>query len=166
MSLSNGQKRALHAAARAAKLNDDQRRMIQKGIGGHLSAADAGWTRHEFISVMAHLERQYCRDQIPGYTPKYWQTELRKSSPASSLAYACRCVAGELGWSDAELDAFLAGPRMSGGKCLRVADAPVYWLSRLLGALKAIRNRRDGPVVTTAATEAAEKCSLTGEVPF
>jgi hypothetical protein len=42
-----------------------------------------------------------------------------------------------------QLDAFLAGPHMSGGDCTGIASAPAYWLSRLLEALKAMNGRRD-----------------------
>jgi hypothetical protein len=142
MSLTNGQKKALHSAARQAGLNDDQRRMIQKGIGGFDSAAAAGWGRDGFLRVMAHYEQQYCDGCLRGCTPHYWRDQARGARPADRLLFAIRREAAGLPepMTDSQVDAFLA--RMSGGKESDARASGVYWLSRLLDALKALGERR------------------------
>lgn len=143
MSLTNGQKKALHAVARQAGLNDEQRRVLQKGIGGHVSAADRAWTRAEFIRVMAHYEREYCGGEIRGNMPRYWQDQLAALGPNDSLVWRIRQEAAGLPdpMTDAQVDAFLA--RMTGSEIAKVADANAYWLSRLIEGLKALRKRRE-----------------------
>jgi len=143
VALTNGQKKGLHAAARQAGLTDDQRRIIQRGVGGHVSAADRGWTRADFIRVMAHYEREYCGGEIRGTAPRYWQDELKRLGPDDSLLWAIRREAKNLPdpMTDAQVDAFLS--HMTGGAVAKVSQANSYWLSRLLDGLKALRKRRE-----------------------
>jgi hypothetical protein len=140
MLLSRRQKAVIHQAAQAVGYDDARRKIVQWTVGGFHSCADEV-TREGFIRVMAFFEAE-CRGQLPGYTPGYWRGEDRRSGPGTSLAFACRREATEMGWTEAELDAFLASPKMSNGKFLRVSAAPAYWLSRLLDGLKAIKKRQ------------------------
>ena len=85
--LTNGQKRALHRAARLAGIAEAQRRVIQVNIGGFYSAADRTVTRHGFIVVMAHLERLAAdRGEMVARTWGYWQA-------APEAAARCHYVA-------------------------------------------------------------------------
>jgi len=138
--LTNGQKKALHCAARRLDLPDDVRRMVQWNVGGFYSAADKTASRQGFIAAMAFYEARQ-DGWMPGYTPGYWGDEDAKANPADGLRYRCRRLAGELGMDSARLDAFIAGERMSRGGCDGIADAPAYWLRRCLEALKAMRAR-------------------------
>ena len=161
MNLSRKQKAVIHMAAQAAGYDDARRRIVQRTIGGFESCAGEA-TREGFIHVMAFFEAE-CRGQLPGYTPGYWRGECRRSGPGTSLEFACRREAKALGWSDATLDAFMAGPKMSRGCYLRVAGASVYWLSRLLDGLKAIGKRRWAEVDEYADTQLEHEDA---EVPF
>jgi hypothetical protein len=145
MALTNGQKKALHSAARQAGLSEIERRMLQKSRGGFESAAAEGWTRQGFIRVMAALET-LCQGQVRGCSPGYWRDQERQATPGDGLRWRITQLAGELGFSSDQLDAFLSSRHMSGGKFLHLADAPVYWLTRLLDALKAIQSRRKAGV--------------------
>ncbi|HUU90184.1 MAG TPA: hypothetical protein VM238_03125 [Phycisphaerae bacterium] len=138
--LTNGQKKALHVAARRLGLPDDVRRMVQWNAGGFYSAADATASREGFIAVMAVYEAR-SGGQMPGCTEGYWQAEDRKANPADALRFLVRKAAAELGLDDAAADRFIAGERMSRGGCDGVADATPYWLRRCLEAFKAMRRR-------------------------
>ena len=140
MALTNGQKRALHAAARQAGVDEDQRRIIQRNVGGFYSAADKTASRQGFIAVMAFYERR-CGGALEGNTAGYWQAENDKANPTDGLVFACRKIAGRLGLSNGQLDAFLAGRHMSCGACQSLEGAPAYWLRKLLEGLKAIEGR-------------------------
>lgn len=143
MSLTNGQKRALHAAARQAGVDDEQRRLIQRNIGGFHSAADKTATRQGFIAVMAFYERR-CGGCLAGSTRGYWAFEDDKANPTDGLVFACRKTASRLGLSNGQLDAFLAGRHMSCGACESIEQAPAYWLRKLLEGLKVIAKRNRG----------------------
>lgn len=142
--LTNGQKRALHAAAREAGLGDEQRRMIQGNVGGFRSAADLAATRYGYIQVMGVLE-DLAGGTLRGNTAGYWLAEARKAQPDDALRFAIRRQGRLLGWSDVQLDAFAASAHMSSGACESVDAAGRYWLHRLLDALKAIRSRQETP---------------------
>lgn len=144
MALTNGQKRAVHAAARQAGVNDDQRRVIQRNVGGFHSAADLTATRYGYVQVMAVLE-EFAGGTLRGNTPGYWLAEARAAQPDDALRFAIRRQQRLLGWSDEQLDAFVASDHMSSGACASVGAAGRYWLHRLLDALKAMRSRQEMP---------------------
>ena len=159
MALTNGQKKALHSAARQAGLNDDQRRMIQTGIGGFDSAAAAGWSRDGFIRVMAHYEQEYCGGCLRGCTPHYWRDQARGAGPNDRLRFAIRREAAALPepMTPEQLDAFLS--RMSGGKETDVVAAGFYWLSRLFDGLKALGARRRRELAAEIGGREVEECA-------
>lgn len=140
MNLSNKQKMLLHTAATAAGAGEAQRRLVQQNVGGCYSAADRTWTRQGFIAVMAFWET-HAGGTLPGFTREYWQGEDSRSNPTDALIYRVRREAAGLGWTDANTEAFLKGKHMSSGACERLADAPAYWLHRLLEAIKVMKRR-------------------------
>ncbi len=99
MSLTNGQKRALHVAARQAGIDEQQRRIIQRNIGGFHSAADKTASRQGFIACMGFYERR-CGGALEGNTAGYWQGEDDRANPTDSLVFACRKLAGRMGLSN------------------------------------------------------------------
>ena len=139
--LTNGQKKALHAAAREARVPEEFRRTIQRRIGGFHSAADRTATRQGFIAVMAFYER-IDGGKLTGFTPDYWRAEDAKAAPEDTLLFAVRRQARLMGWTEAELNRFLASAHVTGGELTEIATAPVYWLTRVLEALKAIARRK------------------------
>jgi len=130
----------LHVAASAAGVTEDERRLIQRNVGGFHSAADPTTTREGFIAVMAFYESR-CGGALAGFTAGYWQREDAKANPTDALIYRLRQEARSLGISDRQLDLFIAGKHMSGGACDSVETATAYWLRRCLEALKAIAKR-------------------------
>jgi len=138
--LTNGQKKALHVAARRLGLPEDLRRAVQWNAGGFYSAADATASREGFIAVMAVYEAK-AGGRLGGCTEGYWQAEDRKANPSDGLRFLVRKAASELGMAPAAADRFIAGERMSRGGCDGVDDAPPYWLRRCLEAFKAMRRR-------------------------
>ena len=138
--LTNGQKRALHAAAREAGIDDADRRMIQWNVGGFHSAADRTASRYGFVCVMAFIEAR-CGGQLRGNTPGYWQAARDGSSESSAMEYAIRADARRLGWSDADVDAFVASTHMTSGAFGELAGLPPYWLARVRQALIEISRR-------------------------
>jgi len=141
MALTNGQKKALHVAARSAGVPEDMRRGLQLRIGGFYSAADATAARQGFIAVMAFYEAR-CGGRMGACTAGYWAGENAKANPTDSLVYRIRAEAAALDMTEPSLDAFLAGEHMSRGACESVATAPAYWLRKLLQGLIEIRKRR------------------------
>lgn len=142
MRLTNGQKKALHAAAREAHLDDAGYRTALRNLAGVGSATDPRATREGFISVMAFFEHE-AGGRLHGCDAGYWQKEMETARPADALLWRIRRDAAALGWAEADLDAFVAGPRMSGGRFARLADAPAPWLVKILEALKAMRGRQE-----------------------
>ena len=141
MRLSNKQKMLLHVAAAQAGVSEDDRRMIQRNVGGFHSAADTTTTREGFIAVMAFYESR-AGGALRGFTRGYWQGQDAQANPTDALVHRVRQEAYRMGMSDRQLDLFIAGPHMSGGACESVETAPAYWLRRCLEALKAIGARR------------------------
>jgi len=142
--LTNGQKKALHAAARKAGVDEWARREIQRQIGGFYSAADRTASREGFIAVMAHYEG-LC-EQIGvqlARTANYWRDENAKSNPTDALVYRVGKQAREMGLSPEQLDAFVAGKHMTNGQYPTVNELPMYWLIRLTEALKTIFERNE-----------------------
>jgi hypothetical protein len=147
MILSNKQKMLLHTAAAQAGYggaeHEDERRMVQRNIGGFFSAADKTATREGFIAVMAFYEK-HCGGQIGDFTRGYWAAEDAKANPLDSLRFRVNKLAAEMGWTPADVDAFLHSKHMSSGIYGSVEEASAYWLTRLLEGLKAIRQRKAG----------------------
>jgi len=142
MKLSRRQLAAIHRAAQAAGYDDARYRLVLQNLAGVRSAKDPRLSRAGFIRVMAFFEGE-SKGVLPGFTAGYWRDQDRGVDPAASLRVACRRAALALGWTDADLDAFLASARCSNGRFRALADAPAYWLSRALDALKAMAKRRD-----------------------
>ena len=144
MPLTNGQKKALHLAARAAGVDEAARRLIQRNVGGFHSAADRTATRQGFIAVMAFYESRCASGRaghLPGFTPGYWKGQDETANPTDAIVFRIRREAKALGLNQARLNAFLAGPHMSSGAYDDVTACPAYWLRKLLEGLKAIRRR-------------------------
>ena len=142
MKLSNRQKAILHKAAAAAGHDEARRRQVQRSIGGFNSCCDRSVTREGFIAVMAYFEGE-CHGQLPGFTPGYWFGQSLRAEPLDALKVSIRREAQALGWSEGDTESFLASEHLSRGRFRRIQEAPPYWLSRLLDALKAIRKRRE-----------------------
>jgi len=147
--LSNGQKRALHAAARQAGLTEAERRLVQRNVGGFHSAADRTATREGFIAVMAFLEAR-CGGRLNGCGEGYWRGQDAAANPLDRLRWRIRREAEARGWTEADAEAFLASRHMSGGACRLLAEAPAYWLTRLLQALIEMNRRAVGTAGRTA----------------
>jgi len=167
--LTNGQKKALHSAARQAGLSDEHRHMVQKSIGGFESAAAAGWTRQGFIRVMAYFEKA-AGGCLRGCTPWYWRDEAGPEHADDAIKHAISAIA-TTGLPEPmtpdQLDHFLE--RMSGGNCPRVAGASRYWLSKLLDGLKALADRRQRELAAELGVSEARECERAmadDEVPF
>lgn len=141
--LTNGQKKALHSAARQAGLSDEMRRSVQRRLGGFYSAADRTATRWGFLAVMAFLERQ-AGGRLRGNTAGYWQEACEKERPEDALRFKARALGAELGMDGGDLDRFLASDRVSGGRARDLASAPRWALRKLVEALKAMRERQRG----------------------
>jgi len=141
MALTDGQKKALHSAARQAGFSDPDRRLVQQNIGGFYSAADRTASREGFIAVMAFYEG-HCGGRLAGCTPGYWASEDAKANPTDSMVHRINCEAKALGMSPRQLDAFVAGSHMTNGKFDTLAACPAYWLRRVLQALLEIRKRK------------------------
>jgi hypothetical protein len=139
--LTNGQKKALHCAARQAGIAEPMRRSIQRRLGGFYSAADRTATRHGFLAVMAFLEDR-AGGRLRGNTAGYWQAAYEKEDPESALRYKARLLGADLGMDGGDLDRFVASTRVSGGRARDLATAPRWALRKLVEALKAMRERR------------------------
>jgi hypothetical protein len=140
--LTNPQKKALHVAARAAGVRDDeQRHIIQWNLGGFYSAADSTAGRYGFICVMAYYEDR-CDGCLPRGTPKYWALERDRNSEGSAAQHAIRQEAAALGWTGEQLDRFVGGKHMTGGAFECLDDLPPYWLRKVREALKAMVKRK------------------------
>jgi hypothetical protein len=141
--LTNGQKKALHCAARQIGLADEMRRSVQRRLGGFYSAADKTATRWGFLAVMAFFETQ-AGGRLRGNTAGYWQRAYEKEDPESALRYKARALGADLGMDAGDLDRFVASDRVSGGRARGLATAPRWALRKLVEALKAMRERQSG----------------------
>ena len=146
--LTNGQKKALHCAARQAGLDRDAYKLVIRNVGGFASAADKTANRYGFLAAMAFFEAR-CGGCLRGNTPGYWAAENGKANPRDPLVYRIREVAGELGMNAAALDDFLAGPHCSSGLYASLDEAPTRWLAKLLEGLKAIHKKRTAASAAT-----------------
>jgi hypothetical protein len=140
MKLTRQQIKALHVAARQAGLGEDERRLVQRNIGGQHSAGDSGWTRDGFIAVMAFYE-QRCGGKLDGSDAGYWARQEAACTPADAIIHRIRQQGDAMGWRPDEIERFLAGPHCSRGAYTQLAGTPTYWLTRLLEAMKAIGRR-------------------------
>ncbi|HOD79984.1 MAG: hypothetical protein BWX88_02664 [Planctomycetes bacterium ADurb.Bin126] len=140
--LTNGQKKALHSAARQAGLDEQARRTVQRNVGGFHSAADRSASRDGFVAVMAFLEDR-CGGCLRGNTPGYWAQQRDQADPGDRLRWRIDQEANALGWTKAQVNAFLSSRHMSGDLFGTVQQAPAYWLSRLLEGMIQIRKRMD-----------------------
>lgn len=138
--LTNGQKKALHSAARQLGLLEPERRLVQRNIGGFFSAADRTASRQGFIAVMAFFEAK-AGGQIGGSDRGYWQDQDAHANPLDALRHRVNQAAKRMGWSSEDVDKFLASEHMSSGLFATAAEAPAYWLSRLLDGMQAIERR-------------------------
>jgi len=145
MALTRKQKMLLHVvpAGLTPPIDEAQRRVIQRTVGGFYSGADASATREGFVAVMAFYESR-SGGAMDGFSPGYWADAQRKNERGEStdrLIWRIRQEAESLGWSADHVDAFLQGRHMSAGKCASLDDASVYWLRRLVEALKRMKSR-------------------------
>lgn len=145
MRFSTKQIKLLHVIPRKLQIDDPQRRLIQRNVGGFHSAADRTATREGLIAVMAFYEDR-AGGRLPGFTEGYWQSQDKKANPTDRITWRCRKEARDLGLSAGQLDAFVAGPHMSRGAYATLADCPAYWLRKVLQALVEIHRRRNRPV--------------------
>ena len=139
--LTNGQKKALHCAARQAGLDRDAYKLVIRNVGGFQSAADKTASREGFIAAMAFFEAR-SGGRLRGNTPGYWAAENDRANPRDPVIYRLRQLADSLGMDRRSLDDFLAGPHCSSGLYRSLDEAPVRSLVKLLEGLKAISHRR------------------------
>jgi len=151
--LTNPQKKALHAVARRLGIDDEQRHLIQRNIGGFHSAADRTASHDGFAAVMAFYEDR-AGGCLHGNTAGYWaaahaRNEARDGDGSPDrLTWRIRRTAEQLGWTELDVEAFLASEHCSSGRFVRLADANAYWLRRCLDGLQAIARRRGGKVAS------------------
>jgi len=122
------------------EVSEADRRLIQQNIGGFYSAADRTASRVGFLRCMATFEWR-CGGALPWGTHHYWRQAADEADPLDGLRWRIDRMAESLGWSAGDVDAFLASDHMTSGRYGSVREAPRYWLSRLLDALKAIHAR-------------------------
>ena len=143
MELSRKQKMLLHRSAQEAGYGDEERRAVQRNIGGFFSAADKTCTREGFIAVMAFYEARMPERKLRGFTPGYWAEQDRTANPLDALRARINQEAASMGWAADDVDRFLASKHMSSAMYGTVTDAPGYWLRRLLQGMIAIRTRAE-----------------------
>jgi len=145
MGLTNRQKQLLHVVPAALGIDKTARLMIQRTVGGFESAADAAATHEGFAAVMAHYEGRN-GGSLPRYTPGYWKASHERNEREGGDPQRLRHViverAADMGWSRSDVEAFLVGPHVSGGKVASLATASAYWLDRCLTAITAIAARK------------------------
>ncbi len=141
MRLSKKQKALLHIIPTGLGIDEAQRRIIQRNVGGFYSAADRTATRWGFQRVMAHYEDR-AGGKLDGYSAGYWTGQGDKAGPQDGLLWRVNEEARRLGWTSGEADRFMASTHMSSGAFTRVASANTYWLTRMVQALIEMNNRR------------------------
>ncbi len=144
--LTRKQKMMLHVVPARLGVDDVDRMVIQRNIGGFLSAADKTASHEGFAAVMAFYEGK-AGGRLQGHTRGYWKAQHDRNEtrgPNDRLLWRIRREAGPLGLGDGEINAFLASEHMSSGRHSDVNTASAYWLRRLLQALIEIRKRRAG----------------------
>lgn len=146
--LTNRQKMLLHRVPQALGVDDAQRRVIQRNVGGFHSAADTTASHEGFCAVMAFYEGR-AGGTLDGFTAGYWQAAHQRNEAGGGhsterLARRIRLLAAEMGWTLGDAEALLVSDHCSSGQAKRLDEAPAYWLSRLLDAMKAIAARQAG----------------------
>ncbi len=148
MQLTNKQKMLLHRVPAALGVDEAQRRIIQRNVGGFYSAADKTAGHVGFAAVMAYYEAR-SSGKLAGFTAGYWQAAHERNQQTGSterLVWRIRQEAATLGWDDVRIEAFLSSDRMSSGACVSLTDASIYWLRKCLQGLIEIHKRARGEV--------------------
>ena len=108
MSLTNGQKQAIHCAARQAGVdpreNEDTYRLILWNCGGFRSAADKQAKRTGYIAVMAFFEEK-AGGQLEGASPGYWTGQYDIANPRDAIIHKIEEEGAALGLTREQLDA-------------------------------------------------------------
>lgn len=141
MRLSKRQIAALHMAAKQAGITDAQRRTVMRTLAGVDTCTSPAWGRYDYQRVMAQLE-DLAGGDLDGYTPHYWRRQADGGAPLDAMLHRVRQVARRLGWSDGDLDRFVASGHCTSGMYRTLEDLPVYWLARCLEALQAMLRRQ------------------------
>ena len=143
--LTNKQKMLLHVAPGKLGIDAEQRRTIQRTVGGFESAADRKASHEGFAAVMAFYEDR-AGGALESYTKGYWAAASRRHADGGGatdrLIHRIRRQADARGWSEVDVERFLASKHCSSGKHLSLASASTYWLSRCLDGMTAIHGRR------------------------
>lgn len=148
MALSNKQKAALHTVPAALGIDEAQRRIIQRNVGGFHSSADPTASHEGFAAVMAFYEGR-AGGHLRGYSRGYWAGQHAANEaavpggPTHRLLDRVDREAERLGWDRERVDGFLAGPHCSGGAAIDVEHASPYWLGKLIDALRAMADRNE-----------------------
>ncbi len=158
MKLTNKQKAMLHMIPNTLGIDDAQRRIIQRNVGGFHSAKDTTATHEGFAAVMAYYEQQ-ANGKLDGYTAGYWQAQHEKNENAGGhdnnrIIYRILQAGDLLGMGRLDVEAFLASDHMSGGMFVSLDDCDYRWLQKLLDGLSA-RIRRKTSQALTRSTEPA-----------
>jgi len=143
--LTNKQKMLLHVVPGKLGIDDEQRRTIQRTVGGFESAADRKATHAGFAAVMAFYEDR-AGGTLEGYTPSYWRHSHERNEAGGGgqdrLVYLIRQQATQMGWSAADVEHFLSSKHCSSGLFGKLRQASNYWLSRCLDGMKAMAKRQ------------------------
>lgn len=144
--LTNKQKMLLHIVPTHLGVDDDQRRTIQRNIGGFESAADKSASHEGFVAVMAFYEDRGggC---LAGYTDGFWTQANEKNVNSGGgnddrLRWLIRQQAASMSWEENECDIFMASKHCSSGAYQTIGEANRYWLSRCLDGMRAIAGRQ------------------------
>ncbi|HUT58071.1 MAG TPA: hypothetical protein VNA25_09510 [Phycisphaerae bacterium] len=141
MRLSNKQKALLHMIPAGLGIDEAQRRIIQRNVGGFYSAADRAVTRWGFQRVMGYYEDR-AGGKLDGFSAGYWSGQAAAAGPEDGLLWRVCEEARQLDWSVDDANRFMASTHMSSGRFQRVAEADTYWLTRMVQALIEMNNRR------------------------
>ena len=140
MKLSNKQKMLLHRVPAELGIDDAQRRVIQRNIGGFYSAA-GNVTREGFIAVMAFYEGR-SGGRLKGFAAGYWAGQDAEANPTDALIWRIKQQGNRLAMDTERIEAFMGSKHMSGGQYSTLSAAPAYWLRRLLQALIEMTKRK------------------------
>lgn len=143
--LTNKQKKLLHMIPARMGIDNEQRRTIQRNVGGFESAADKAATHEGFVSVMAFYESRN-GGRLSGYTEGFWTSANERNAGGggalSRLRWTIRNLAQKMGWTDTDCDTFLESKHCSSGTYDSLDHADRYWLGRCLDGMKAMAGRQ------------------------